>query len=99
MADTQPSELTAEQKAKRAASFGGVADHYERFRPGPPLEAVEWILPERARTVVDLGAGTGALSRLLVDRVDEVIAVEPDATDAVRPHRRRSRRAGGRRPG
>ncbi len=79
MAETQPAELTAEQKAKRAASFGGVADHYERFRPGPPLEAVEWILPERARTVVDLGAGTGALSRLLVDRVDEVIAVEPDA--------------------
>jgi SAM-dependent methyltransferase len=79
MAETQPTELTAEQKAKRAASFGAAADHYERYRPGPPLEAVEWILPEGARTVVDLGAGTGALSRLLVDRVDEVIAVEPDA--------------------
>jgi SAM-dependent methyltransferase len=89
MAENQSAELTVEQKAERAASFGGVADHYERFRPGPPLEAVEWILPERARRVVDLGAGTGALSRLLVDRVDEVIAVEPDArmrsvlTDAV----------------
>ena len=30
------------------------------------------------RTVVDLGAGTGALSRLLVGRADEVVAVEPD---------------------
>ncbi len=28
--------------------------------------------------VVDLGAGTGALSRLLVGRADEVVAVEPD---------------------
>ena len=28
--------------------------------------------------MVDLGAGTGALSRLLVDRADEVVAVEPD---------------------
>lgn len=79
MAETQPSSLSADDKAKRAASFGEIAAQYERFRPGPPLEAVEWILPERARTVVDLGAGTGALSRLLVDRVDEVVAVEPDA--------------------
>ncbi len=31
-----------------------------------------------AGTVVDLGAGTGALSRLLVGRADEVVAVEPD---------------------
>jgi SAM-dependent methyltransferase len=29
-------------------------------------------------TVVDLGAGTGALTRLLVGRVDQVVAVEPD---------------------
>ena len=42
------------------------------------MSAVEWILPERVGRVVDLGAGTGALTRLLVDRADEVIAVEPD---------------------
>jgi SAM-dependent methyltransferase len=29
--------------------------------------------------VVDLGAGTGGLTRLLVPRADEVVAVEPDA--------------------
>jgi SAM-dependent methyltransferase len=28
--------------------------------------------------VVDLGAGTGALTRLLIDKADEVVAVEPD---------------------
>ncbi len=70
--------LTPEQKAERAASFGGAASHYERYRPGPPVEAVDWILPGRVGTVVDLGAGTGALTRLLVGRAAEVVAVEPD---------------------
>ncbi len=70
--------LTPEQKAERAASFGGAASLYERYRPGPPVEAVDWILPSPVRTVLDLGAGTGALSRLLVGRADEVVAVEPD---------------------
>jgi SAM-dependent methyltransferase len=70
--------LTPEQKAARAASFGGAASHYERYRQGPPVEAVDWILPVRVATAVDLGAGTGALARLLVGRADEVVAVEPD---------------------
>ena len=72
------SHLEVEEKAKRAASFGGVASHYERYRPGPSSTAVDWLLPERIRRVVDLGAGTGALTRILVDRADEVVAVEPD---------------------
>ncbi|HWF16069.1 MAG TPA: class I SAM-dependent methyltransferase [Acidimicrobiales bacterium] len=70
--------LTPEEKARRAGSFGGIAAQYERYRPGPPLAAVDWILPEGAQTVVDLGAGTGALTRLLVGRVPHVVAVEPD---------------------
>jgi SAM-dependent methyltransferase len=76
--DVPLSQLPAEEKAKRAGSFGGVASHYERYRPGPPEAAVDWILPARVARVVDLGAGTGALTRLLVDRADEVVAVEPD---------------------
>jgi SAM-dependent methyltransferase len=74
----EPTPLSAETKAARASSFGGAATLYERYRPGPPFEAVEWVLPERVGRVVDLGAGTGALTRLLVGRVDEVVAVEPD---------------------
>jgi SAM-dependent methyltransferase len=35
-------------------------------------------VPTGAKRVVDLGAGTGGLSRLLLGRVDQVIAVEPD---------------------
>ena len=78
MPDPEPEPLSPQQKAARAASFGGMAAHYERYRPGPPPESVDWIVPTRAPTVVDLGAGTGALSRLLVERADEVVAVEPD---------------------
>jgi SAM-dependent methyltransferase len=76
--DVPLSHLPPDEKAKRAGSFGGVALDYERFRPGPPVDAVNWIVPGRAGRVVDLGAGTGALSRVLVDKADEVVAVEPD---------------------
>ncbi len=72
------SALPDGQKAARAQSFGAVADDYERFRPAPPPEAVDWFLPSRVGRVVDLGAGTGRLTRLLVERADEVVAVDPD---------------------
>jgi SAM-dependent methyltransferase len=70
--------LDAEEKAKRSGSFGAVAPTYQRYRPSPPEEAVNWYLPRRVERVVDLGSGTGALSRLLVGRADQVVAVEPD---------------------
>ena len=64
-------------KAVRARSFGAAADAYERARPGYPDPAVDWLVPEGARTVLDLGAGTGKLTRALVARGLDVIAVEP----------------------
>ncbi len=67
-----------DDKKRRSGSFGAVASTYERFRPGPPLEAIAWMLPPSARTVVDLGAGTGAMSKQLLGLVDRVIAIEPD---------------------
>jgi SAM-dependent methyltransferase len=39
---------------------------------------VDWIVPRHVGRVVDLGAGTGALTRLLLTKADEVVAVEPD---------------------
>jgi SAM-dependent methyltransferase len=65
--------------AVRSQSFGGIAGDYARFRPGPPEEAVQWLLPPGAVDVLEIGAGTGALSRLLVERVAHVRALEPDA--------------------
>jgi SAM-dependent methyltransferase len=37
-----------------------------------------WFVPEPVDCVVDLGAGTGALTRLLTARARDVVAVEPD---------------------
>jgi ubiquinone/menaquinone biosynthesis C-methylase UbiE len=65
------------EKAVRARSFGAAADAYERARPSYPDEAVDWLLPEGAHTVLDLGAGTGKLTRAQVARGLDVIAVEP----------------------
>jgi SAM-dependent methyltransferase len=66
-------------RAARAASFGSVADVYERARPGYPDAAVHWLVGERAADVVDLGAGTGKLTRQLAAAGHRVVAVDPSA--------------------
>lgn len=57
------------------------AEAYERGRPGYPPAAVSFLVErlrlEPGRTVVDLGAGTGKLARLLVPSGAHVVAVEP----------------------
>jgi len=62
----------------RATSFGQVADVYNRVRPGPPDEALDWLVPPDCEVAVDLAAGTGLFTRALQARVTQVIAVEPD---------------------
>lgn len=66
-----------EGKNAQAASFGAAAGVYERARPAYPGEAVDWLLPPGARHVLDVGAGTGKLTRLLAARGLAVTAVEP----------------------
>ena len=45
--------------------------------PGYPEDAVRWLVGEEPRDVVDLGAGTGKLTRVLVALGHRVTAVEP----------------------
>jgi ubiquinone/menaquinone biosynthesis C-methylase UbiE len=66
--------------------FGNSAREYEFGRPTWPVELIDRVAAElelsREATVLDLGAGTGKLTRDLVSRFGRVIAVEPD--DAMR---------------
>jgi SAM-dependent methyltransferase len=55
-----------------------VADNYDRVRPSPPDEALDWLVPRDCEVAVDLAAGTGLFTRALARRVAQVIAVEPD---------------------
>lgn len=65
------------ERAVQAASFGAAAAVYERGRPPYPQEAVDWLLADAGPRVLDLGAGTGKLTRRLVARGLDVTAVEP----------------------
>jgi SAM-dependent methyltransferase len=58
-------------------------EDYERYRPGYAPEAVGWMVRRtgllKASEVADLAAGTGKLTRLLVEAGLKVTAVEPSA--------------------
>ena len=66
-----------------AAGFSSAADLYERARPSYPQGAIDWLVAQTGlgpgRTAVDLGAGTGKLTRLLQPAGARVVAIEPIA--------------------
>jgi SAM-dependent methyltransferase len=74
-------------RARRTASadvgYTRAAAAYERGRPGYPPDAVDYLAARLrlgpGRTVVDLAAGTGKLTRALLVTGAEVVAVEPVA--------------------
>ena len=66
----------------RALSFGAVAEAYERFRPGYPVELAEAVSAYAGRpirTALEIGAGTGKATRLFAGRGIAVTATDPDA--------------------
>lgn len=70
-------------REEMSTSFGAAADTYEAGRPEYPLEAVQWMLQPVAGAgggirAVDVGAGTGKLTRALVALEVETVAVDPD---------------------
>ncbi|GAB1640494.1 class I SAM-dependent methyltransferase [Krasilnikovia sp. MM14-A1259] len=60
-----------------STSFGQAAATYERGRPPYPEAALDWLLPTGQPNVLDLGAGTGKLTRQLHARRLPVTAVDP----------------------
>jgi SAM-dependent methyltransferase len=62
----------------RASSFGRVARDYARFRPDYPDQAVAWLVGDSPATVLELGAGTGKLTRAVCALGHRVIASDPD---------------------
>jgi SAM-dependent methyltransferase len=63
-------------------AFGRAAREYELGRPEWPEKLIDHVVEELGlnseATVLDLGAGTGKLTRALVRRFGQVYAVEPD---------------------
>jgi len=62
--------------------FSAVAGDYGRWRPGYPVEILDWIagvtgIGAGARAV-DLGCGTGIFSRLLAARGYRVVGIDPN---------------------
>ncbi len=66
-----------------AEGVGRAADAYERGRPAYPVPAVAWLAEALGvapgTVVVDLGAGTGKLTRMLAAYGATLVAVEPVA--------------------
>jgi len=72
-----PPPVSERREALRLA-FGSEAELYDRVRPSYPPEAARWLLGDARLRVVDLAAGTGIFTRLLLELGHDVVAVEPD---------------------
>jgi SAM-dependent methyltransferase len=62
----------------RGLKFGTVAENYDRYRPGPPPEAAAQLGDLKGLNVLEVGAGTGKLTRFLLELGAEVSVIEPD---------------------
>ncbi|MFH9347609.1 class I SAM-dependent methyltransferase [Kitasatospora sp. NPDC017646] len=71
--------MDQDERRLHASSFGGAAAAYAEHRPNYAHDAVRWALEAApGPRVLDLGAGTGKLTAVLVALGAEAVAVEPD---------------------
>ncbi len=63
--------------SEQGRSFHRAAVEYDRGRPGWPPALLDLLPLDNSAMVLDLGAGTGKLTRVLADRYARVLAVEP----------------------
>lgn len=66
------------EERHRAESFGAVAEQYDRSRPSYPAALIDELLADGARSVLDVGCGTGIVSVLFKDRGLDVLGIEVD---------------------
>lgn len=65
------------QRREYGRSYGTVADIYDRTRPDYPDDAIDWLIGTQPRRILELGAGTGKLTRTLANRGHDVCATDP----------------------
>ena len=68
----------ADSVTKRESRFGSFADSYDSARPTYPVEAARWLTEGVEGLVVEVGAGTGKLTKTLVELGLPVLATEFD---------------------
>ena len=79
--------MVADRRRDGVSAFESIADAYAASRPGYPprlFEAIEELTsrPLRGAQVIDVGAGTGIATGLLLKRGARVVAAEPGAAMA-----------------
>ncbi len=72
--------------ANSTKRFSDRVSNYSRYRPGYPVQAIEWVFqnaPLNSNSkVADVGSGTGIFTEELINKGVSVVAVEPN--DAMR---------------
>lgn len=78
---SETSDLSPGRRRQLAATFGTGGANYEALRPSYPPQAVAWVTEgwSSPARIVDVGAGTGKLARLLAAAGHQVTAVDPSA--------------------